>query len=105
MGKLNSPPGTYIPLPLPQPLFDAKYPYQSGITDPIWPDQYPGDIDRNVLELFLKQQIAEGRLQPFEVEIPGEQDLQARYQSEYAGRVARQDFQSALRADVLAKSR
>src|SRR5262249_53112926 len=97
MTKSNSPVHTHLPLPLPEPLFTR--PYQNGITDPMWPESYPGNLDPKSLEKYLKYLIAEGRLKPFDIEIPAKKQLKERYQSDYAGRVARQDFQSALRAD------
>src|SRR5436309_265149 len=103
MAKSNSPVYTHLPLPLPEPLF--MRPYQSGITDPMWPESYPGTLDPKSLEKFLKYQMDKDRLQPFDVAVPPEEELKNRYQFDYAGRVARQDFQSALRVDMHARSR
>jgi deferrochelatase/peroxidase EfeB len=103
MPKTNSPVHTQLPLPLPEPLFTR--PYQSGITDPMWRDSYPDNLDPKLLERFLRHQMKEDRLQPFHVKVPRKQELKDRYESDYAGRVARQDFQSVLRADVHARNR
>jgi deferrochelatase/peroxidase EfeB len=103
MARSNSPVHTHLPLPLPEPLFSR--PYQSGITDPMWPNSYPDNLDPKLLERFLKHQMKEDRLQPFDVDVPGKKALKDLYESDYAGRVARQDFQSLLRADVHARDR
>jgi deferrochelatase/peroxidase EfeB len=103
MARSTSPVHTYLPLPLPEPLFSR--PYQSGITDPMWPNSYPDNLDPKLLERFLKHQMKEDRLQPFDVVVPGRKALKDLYDSDYAGRVARQDFQSVLRADVHARDR
>jgi deferrochelatase/peroxidase EfeB len=66
--------------PLPCPIYGRRH--QNGITDPIWPsnceDVVTGDVDDTVRE---------------------------RYANEYAGRLARQDFMTILRADVLSTDR
>jgi deferrochelatase/peroxidase EfeB len=94
----------YLPLPLPEPLF--KQPYQSGITDPMWPEEYPGTLEPKARETYLKEQIKEDRLEPEgKVKVPPKKDLKAHYRSDYAGRVARQGFQSLVRADVNARGR
>ena len=89
--------------PLPEPLFTR--PYQSGITDPMWPRDYPGDIDPAALRNYLRHQMESGRLAEFDVEGAGEEELKRQYDDDYAGRVSRQKYQSILRADVVADRR
>lgn len=76
----------HIELPLPDGIA-GKTPWQGGITDPMWPPTYgeaaggtagDGGADAEVID---------------------------RYASEYAGRIARQNFLTLLRADVLAANR
>ncbi|HYI39955.1 MAG TPA: Dyp-type peroxidase [Allosphingosinicella sp.] len=66
--------------PLPCPLFGRRF--QGGITDPIWPSDCEtvlgGDADPAVRD---------------------------RYANEYSGRLARQDFLTILRADILSADR
>ena len=52
----------YLRVPLPEPLF--KQPYQNGITDPMWPEKYPGTVEPEARTRFLKEQIKEDRLEP-----------------------------------------
>ncbi|MEY2927734.1 MAG: hypothetical protein RL367_2211 [Pseudomonadota bacterium] len=60
------------------PLPDPLYagPYQNGITDPIWPEAYHGPVD-----------------------------LKANYASDYAGRTARQNNLTLIRANILSSDR
>ena len=94
---------THLPLPLPEPLF--KSPYQNGITDPMWPEVYPCTLEPKARAKYLKEQIEEDRLEPGPVMVPTRKELKDHYRSDYAGRVARQDFLSVVRADVAAHSR
>jgi deferrochelatase/peroxidase EfeB len=95
---------TYLPLPLPEPLFEQ--PYQSGITDPMWPEEYPETFEPKARAALLKEQIKEDRLErEGPVRVGSKKDLKAHYRSDYAGRVARQDFQSIVRAEVNARDR
>lgn len=95
-------PTTHLQPPLPLPLFTS--PYQSGITDPMWPAVYPNTIDPAALKAFYRHQIREERLAD-----DGDQwkhvtkkELKAAFERDYVGRVAMQGFQSVVRADVLA---
>jgi deferrochelatase/peroxidase EfeB len=92
-----------LKLPLPEPLFGR--PYQNGITDPMWPYEYPGSIDHEERAKFLKEQADEGRLDHAPTHAFATIKPKELYATEYAGRVARQDFQSIVRIDVLARSR
>lgn len=77
---MNDPAPRLVERPLPCPIHGRGY--QNGITDPIWPsaceDAIAGDVDDSVRD---------------------------RYASEYAGRLARQDFMTIIRADVLSTDR
>jgi deferrochelatase/peroxidase EfeB len=101
--KTDSPVKTHLRLPLPQPLFSM--PYQNGITDPLWPETYPASFDPGERAQFHKAQVVENRLEQSTLAVPARSKLEKTYLSEYAGRVARQDFQSAIRVDVNAGSR
>lgn len=103
MSKIDSPVKTHLRLPLPFALFTR--PYQNGITDPMWPTTIPDSFDPKDRAQFQKSQIAENRLQCTAVTIPTKKELAKTYASEYAGRVARQDFLSAVRVDINARSR
>jgi len=92
-----------LKLPLPEPLY--RRPYQSGITDPMWPEELPDSIDPKERAKFLKEQVAEGRLDAEPGDAATKKKPAELYETEYAGRVARQEFQSIVRIDVQARSR
>lgn len=69
-----------IERPLPCPLYERRF--QSGITDPLWPSNCEEVLGSDV-----------------------EQSVRDRYADEYAGRLARQDFLTILRADILSADR
>jgi deferrochelatase/peroxidase EfeB len=94
---------TELQLPLPEPLY--KWPYQNGITDPMWPEVYPEVVEPKERAQFLKAQIALGRLEDEPVAVSSKKKLRDLYHIEYAGRVARQECQSIVRVDVTARSR
>ena len=93
---------THLQNPLPSPLFSS--PFQSGITDPLWPENFPGHIVGSDVRDYLQQQIESGRMASFDVDELDFDHLQESYEADYAGRVSRQDFQSIMRADVLTDS-
>jgi deferrochelatase/peroxidase EfeB len=95
----------HLELPLPEPFYSSSYPYQSGITDPMWPAVYPDTIEPAARDDHLKQKMQKQRLEDEPVATPYKPDLRSRYQSEYAGRVARQTCQHILRANITARSR
>lgn len=89
-----------IARPLPRAL-TGKPNYQSGIIDPMWPSDYDAAVQMSVKrreEQHLPADTASA-------DPAKEKDIRARYASEYAGRVSRQDFMTLLRADVLAADR
>lgn len=94
---------TELQLPLPEPLF--TWPYQNGITDPMWNEVYSEAVEPKERAQFLKAQIDSKRLEREPINVPSKKKLRELYLTEYAGRVARQDFQSIVRADVTARSR
>ena len=103
MAPVKSPVRTHLPLPVPEPLY--SWPHQNGITDPLWPEDYPGNFDPNVFLKTLYYQMASGRMKRFNAKAPTPQELKESYQKDYSGRVARQEFLSVLRADVLCHDR
>jgi deferrochelatase/peroxidase EfeB len=92
-----------LKLPLPEPPFAR--PYQNGITDPMWSEEFPESIDPKERARYLKEQVAEGRLNNEPNDATDQNSPNELYQAEYAGRVARQEFQSIMRIDVCARSR
>ncbi|WP_299084021.1 Dyp-type peroxidase [uncultured Ruegeria sp.] len=92
-----------IRVPLPVPLFEQ--PYQSGITDPVWPDSPPDKNQLAAVRSDIQQRISEGRIE----EIPDGQlnddALAERYSAEYAGRVSRQKCMSIMRTDIQAQNK
>ncbi|MDK1494079.1 Dyp-type peroxidase [Sinorhizobium sp. 7-81] len=90
-------------VPLPDPLYST--PYQNGITDPMWPAEFDGAMDiRQIAELLGKLNRS-GRLSDDSPPHPGEAELQAAYMSDYAGRIARQNNLTLIRANVLSNDR
>lgn len=90
-------------VPLPDPMYGT--PYQNGITDPIWPADFDGEMDiRRIAGLLGKLQ-GSGRLSEDSPPPPGEAELRAQYLSDYAGRTARQNNLTLIRANVLSSDR
>ena len=86
-------------VPLPDPLYTTAY--QNGIIDPLWPERFGGDIGE-VAALIARLQAA-GRLAG--ASHPDEAELHARYQSDYAGRTARQNNLTLIRANIRSSCR
>lgn len=93
-----------IDLPLPDGI-PGTTPYQGGITDPMWPGTYDEAIadkpNAAAGDGSLRTAIVAAR----QDSTGEEQAIRDRYAAEYAGRIAKQDFLTLLRADVLAASR
>ncbi len=71
-----------IPIDRPLPCPFHGHGFQNGITDPIWPSDPREALGREP-----------------------DEETRRRYASEYAGRLARQDFATILRADILSSDR
>ena len=93
-----------IDLPLPDGI-PGRTPYQGGITDPMWPDTYDeavrGVPDDSAGDRPLRSAVVAAKPD----DAGEEQAIRDRYAAEYAGRIAKQDFLTLLRADVLAANR
>lgn len=90
-------------VPLPDPIYGT--PHQNGITDPLWPPKFDGPIDiRQIAELLGKLDKS-GRLDDDSPTPPDEAELRAKYASDYAGRTARQNNLTLIRANVLSDRR
>lgn len=97
---------SHLDFPLPVSLDCGDYPWQSGITDPMWPEVYPETVKPASRRLSLKQKVRQDRLDgECTAKVPSARELKRIYELEYAGRVARQHCQHIVRADVLASSR
>lgn len=90
-------------VPLPEPLYTA--PYQNGITDPIWPVEFDGEIDIRRIAELLGKLASSRRLADDSPTPPDEEELRKQYASDYAGRTARQNNLTLIRANVLAQDR
>ena len=92
-----------IRVPLPNPLYSA--PYQSGITDPLWPEKPPRETQLAALRADIQEKVQENRIRKISKSELTDAALKDRYLAEYAGRVSRQKCMTIMRADVLAESR
>jgi deferrochelatase/peroxidase EfeB len=90
-------------VPLPKPLYTSDY--QNGITDPIWPVEFDGQMDIHRIAEILGRLASSGKLADDSPEPPNEEALRAQYASDYAGRPARQNNLTLIRANVLAQDR
>jgi len=96
-------PSDTVQTPLPTPLFTT--PYQSGITDPIWPLEHPSPAQFDGVNKLVTEQATKGRIGWGDLADTSPEALAASYQADYAGRVSRQKCMSILRADVLGENR
>jgi deferrochelatase/peroxidase EfeB len=90
-------------VPLPDPIYGT--PYQNGITDPLWPVDFDGKMDIRRIAELLGQLADSGRLADGSPPPPNEAELRALYASDYAGRTARQNNLTLIRANVLSSDR
>lgn len=90
-------------VPLPEPIYGSRY--QNGITDPVWPVEFDGEMDIRRIAELLGKLAGSGKLAEDPAQPPGEEELRARYASDYAGRTARQNNLTLIRANVLAQDR
>jgi len=97
-----------IDTPNPRPLYKGtshqRY-FQNGITDPMWPTDYDGQLNPKQYADYLKALQKEGGIRDDKTLLPNATQLKAKYKSDYAGRVSKQGNISILRANMLSSVR